>query len=84
MQLSDKPYHRDLSETLTHELYYNPSCTSVKETEAWWHIVMLSASHWEDPGSNPGKGRVFRIKMKNVMFELYKRVFCNNTKSRAK
>ena len=25
-------------------------------TEAWWHIGMSSASHQEDPGSNPGKG----------------------------
>ena len=31
---------------------------------------MSSASHREDPGSNPGKGRFFRIKMKNVTFEL--------------
>ena len=39
-------------------------------TEARWHIGMSSASHREDPGSNPGKGRFFRIKMKNVTFEL--------------
>ena len=38
--------------------------------EAWWHIGMSSASHWEDPGLNPGKGRFFRIKMKYVTFEL--------------
>ena len=43
------------------------SCTG---TEAWWHIGMSSASHREDPGSNPGKGRFFRIKMKNVTVEL--------------
>ena len=30
-------------------------------TEAWWHIGMSSASHWEDPGSNPSKGRYFRL-----------------------
>ena len=39
-------------------------------TEARWHIGMSSASHREDPGSNPGKGQFFRIKMKNVTFEL--------------
>ena len=38
-------------------------------TEAWWHIGMSSASHREDPGSNPGKGRFFRIKMKDVIYE---------------
>ena len=39
-------------------------------TEARWHIGMSSASHREDPGSNPGKGQFFRIKMKDVTFEL--------------
>ena len=38
--------------------------------EARWHIGMSSASHREEPGSNPGKGQFFRIKMKNVTFEL--------------
>ena len=41
-----------------------------KVTEARWHIGTSFASHREDPGSNPGKGGFFRIKMKNVMFEL--------------
>ena len=36
--------------------------------EARWHIGMSSASHREDQGSNPGKGRFFRIKMKNVSY----------------
>ena len=40
------------------------------ETEARWHIGMSSASHWEDLGSSPGKKQFFRIKMKNVTFEL--------------
>ena len=39
-------------------------------TEARWNIGMSSASHREDPGSNPSKGRFFRIKMNNVTFEL--------------
>ena len=34
--------------------------------EARWHIGMSSASHREDPGSNPSKGRFFRIIMKNI------------------
>ena len=34
------------------------------------NIGMSSASHQEDVGSNPSKGRFFRIKMKNVMFKL--------------
>ena len=44
-------------------------------TEAWWHIGMSSASHREDPGSNPGKGRFFRIKMKKVTFELLRCIY---------
>ena len=44
-------------------------------TEAQWHIGMPSASHREDPGSNPGKGRFFRIKMKNVTFELLRCIY---------
>ena len=39
-------------------------------TEARWHIGMSSASHQEDPDSNPGKGQFFRIKMKDVTLEL--------------
>ena len=30
--------------------------TKPATTEARWHIGMSSASHREDPGSNPGKG----------------------------
>ena len=40
------------------------------QTEAWWHIGMSSASHRDEPGSNPGKGQFFRKKMNNIMFEL--------------
>ena len=32
------------------------------KTGAQWHIGMSSASHREDPVSNSGKGRFFRIK----------------------
>ena len=39
--------------------------------EARWHIGMSSASHREYPGSNPGKGQFFRIKMKNVNLNYY-------------
>ena len=41
---------------------------------------MSSAFHREDPGSNPGKGRFFRIIMKDVTFELlrcsYSHIWC--------
>ena len=35
---------------LSYRPYFNFS------TEARWHIGMSSASHRDDPGSNPGKG----------------------------
>ena len=35
------------------------------KTEARWHIGMSSASNWDDPGSNPGKGENFSMQLSN-------------------
>ena len=45
-----------------------PSYDYIDPMVAHWYVICFSPG--EDPGSNPGKERFFRIKMKNVMFEL--------------
>ena len=47
------------------------ACKFFLFTEARQHIGMLSASYWEDPGSNPGKGENYAVHEKLPTEGLY-------------